>query len=152
MYDAGISIPIATTGGNAATEQLQQYKGFMPAELYIQGQAYLVGVAVNAKAAQAQRTFRDAAKSAGIAIDYIGGLAWDPAMLLIDTLRQHGLDANAVQIRRSISEQRAYAGISGIRDFTDGSQRGLTVKDVVMMRWNPDTSTFTRASGFGGMP
>lgn len=152
MYDVGLSVPIATTGGNAATEQLKQYEAFMPKELYIQGQAYLVGVAANAKAAEAQRVFREAANGAGIAIDYIGGLAWDPAMLVIEALRQRGLDAGPEQIRKFISEQRAYAGISGIRDFTDGSQRGLTVKDVVMMRWNPGPGTFTRASGFGGTP
>jgi hypothetical protein len=43
-----------------------------------------------------------------------------------------------------------FPGITGVYDFRDGSQRGLTYKDAVMIQWQPNTGDGTAASGFGG--
>jgi len=78
------------------------------------------------------------------------GLPWDPAGIIIDALRHVGTSATPQRVRDYIETLHDYAGITGIYDFRDGSQRGLTVQDVVMVRWNPETSGWSAASKFGG--
>ncbi len=91
-------------------------------------------------------------KSKGFDNDAPHGVAWDPAMLVIDALRAIGPDATADQLRAWIAGQSAYVGITGTYNFRDGNMHGVTVKDVVMMRWYPAGTAFSPVSKFGGIP
>jgi len=150
MSAISLDIPVISTSANMVTAQLDQYKSFMPKELYFAGVGYAVGLARNDASAQAQRVFVDALKEAGMTMDLQAGLPWDPASIVIDALRHVGTKATAEQVRDYIENLHDYAGITGIYDFRDGSQRGLSVADVVMVRWHPDNSSWTAVSKFGG--
>jgi hypothetical protein len=99
-----------------------------------------------------QDTFYDAFKPLGIVPDLIQSFSWDPASIVIEALRAVGPDASAEQIRAYIASLHDYIGINGVYDFRDGSQRGLTEKNLMVMRWDIDKGTWTAVSGLGGGP
>lgn len=152
IKDGGLTIPIATTNGNMIYRQIKEYAGLLPKELYFPGPGYITGQATTPRQRDAQRAFFAAIKSAGGTPDYETGEAWDPALLVVEALRRLGPDASADQIRRFILGVRTYPGISGIYDFTTGDQRGLSDKDVVVMRWDEAKDWWVAASRPGGTP
>jgi branched-chain amino acid transport system substrate-binding protein len=80
------------------------------------------------------------------------GLIWDPAVLMITALRSLGTDASATQIRDYIDKIHDFAGIAGVYDFRDGSHRGLSQKDVIVMRWDAGKNNWIAVSKLGGAP
>ncbi len=116
----------------------------MPKDMFIDGSAYLAPSPSDPPGVKDQvQGFFEAMKPSGVTIDYLTGTAWDPAMILISAWRKFGTGATAQQIHTYIETQKAYAGIAGIHDYTDGSQRGLSVSSVLITRWNAKTSSFS---------
>jgi hypothetical protein len=133
---------------------MKQFAGYLPKDLYFPGLAYLAGPApaeASPKARAAIKRFYDAMKAANATVEFSSGVAWDPAAIIVDAYRKLGTSATYDQIRTWILSQTDYAGISGVYDFTDkgaGAQRGLTQKDVLIMRW--DDTKWTPSSKMGG--
>jgi hypothetical protein len=61
---------------------------------------------------------------------------------LLSSGRATGSDANSTQIRDWILSQKRWAGIFGVYNFTDGSQRGLGELNVLMFRYDPTKPEF----------
>jgi hypothetical protein len=120
--------------------------------LIFPGLPYLARQAASPKERAVQDTFYDAFKPLGIVPDLIQSFSWDPASIVIDALRAVGPDASADQIRQYIENLHDYIGINGIYDFRDGSQRGLTEHNLMIMRWDIDKGTWSAVSGLGGGP
>jgi hypothetical protein len=76
--------------------------------------------------------------------------AWDPASIVIAELRTLPESATAQQLRDTILQLHGYAGINGFYDFRIGNQRGLGLKDCIIVRWEAATKTFVPVSGSGG--
>jgi branched-chain amino acid transport system substrate-binding protein len=152
IRDVGLDIPIVTNSGNMSLTQMKQYASFAPPDLYFPGVGFQAGQSATATGKVAQRRFFNALTKAGLTPDYLTGIAWDPAMIVIDAVRQLGTNATAAQIRDFILAQHRYSGISGVYDFSDGKQRGLSAKDVVVFRWNGQRSTWDAVSSLGGAP
>jgi hypothetical protein len=129
---------------------MKQWAGFLPKELDFPGVPYLAGLAGSAQQQVALRSFFDEMKLEGARPDFQTGLFWDPAMLLVTAFRTLGTNATPQQIRDYIEKVHDFAGISGVYDFRDGSQRGLSQKDVIIMRWDATKGTWVAASSFGG--
>jgi branched-chain amino acid transport system substrate-binding protein len=154
--DAGLTIPAFTTNGNMSFTFMKQFNGFLPKNLYFPGLAYLAGA--NPKEAMAStrapiKRMYDAMKAAGAPVDFQAGVPWDPAQIVVDAYRKLGPTATYEQIRNWILSQKDYAGISGVYDFTDkgaGAQRGLSSKDVLIMKWDDTKPAFMAASKMGG--
>jgi branched-chain amino acid transport system substrate-binding protein len=100
----------------------------------------------------AQTRYFDAFKTINVRPNLIHTLAWDPAMLILDALRKLGPDASSEQINDYIQHLNGWAGINGFYNFTNGSQRGLGIDDVVIDRWDPAKTDFVAVSKAGGMP
>jgi branched-chain amino acid transport system substrate-binding protein len=154
--DAGMTIPAFTTNGNMSFTFMKQFNGFLPKNLYFPGLAYLAGSnpkeAVPSTRAPIKRMY-DAMKAAGQPVDFQAGVPWDPAQIIVDAYRKLGTSATFEQIRQWILSQNNYAGISGVYDFTDkgaGAQRGLSSKDVLIMKWDETKPAFNAASKMGG--
>ncbi len=152
IKETGLDLPVATTNGNMVYQQMRQYSGFIPRELYFPGPGYIAGQAATSKERSLQQQFVDALRQKGGTPDYESGEGWDPALLVIDALRHLGTDATADQIRRYILSTRGTPGISGIYDFSIGNQRGLSEKDVVIMRWDDAKDWWRAVSHPGGKP
>jgi branched-chain amino acid transport system substrate-binding protein len=152
VKQAGIDVPIATGNANMTYAQMKQYVTFLPAELLFPGLPFLAHVAPTPKAKQVQTEFYDAFKAMGIVPDLSQSTAWDPILIAVDALRALGPDATAEQLRAYIANLHGFTGLAGEYDFRDGSQRGLTEKNLLIMRWDPPKGTWTAVSGPGGEP
>ena len=145
-----------TTNANMSLTFMKQFSGFLPKDLYFPGLAYLAGPNPKEAAPQARVAIKrmyDAMKAAGVNVDFQAGIPWDPAQIVIDAYRKLGTTATYDQIRQYILGLKGYAGISGVYDFSDrgaGVQRGLTAKDVLIMRWDEGKAGWTPASKMGG--
>jgi branched-chain amino acid transport system substrate-binding protein len=148
----GLDVPIAATNADMTFVQMKQYASFLPSELLFPGSPYLAGVAPTKDARGVQRRFFDAMSAAGIRPDFIYSVAWDPGLIAVDALRTMGPSATADQLRAFIEGLHGFHGILGDYDFRDGSQRGLTQGDVMMMRWDRARDSWTAVSQLGGQP
>jgi branched-chain amino acid transport system substrate-binding protein len=152
VKQVGLDVPIATGNANMTYAQMKQYASFMPADLLFPGLPFLAHVAATPKAKVVQAQFYDSFKAMGIVPDVSQSTAWDPLLIVVDALRALGPDASAEQIRSYIAGLHGFVGIDGEYDFRDGSQRGLTEKNLIVMRWDPPKGTWTAVSGPGGGP
>ena len=150
INDVGLDVPVATTSANMIIAQMKSYAGFVPKNVYFQGVPYIAGAAH--KDSPAMTAYASAMKDAGMPQDFQTGMAWDPAMIVIDALRKIGPAATAEQLRGYLENLHGYTGITGTYDFRDGSQRGLGVDSTLIMRWDPEKLDFVGVSKFGGAP
>jgi branched-chain amino acid transport system substrate-binding protein len=151
-HDAGLDIPVTASGGNMIYEQMAQYATFAPAKLYF---AATRGIAPDANLRpgpimDAQRVYFKAFKAAGIRPDFATSLAWDPGSILIAALRKLGPQATAEQLHAYIEGLHSWAGIDGIYDFRDQSQRGIGQNALVVYHWENASSTFAVVSRAAG--
>ena len=68
----------------------------------------------------------------------------------IDGLKKLGPDASPAALNDFIQHQNGWVGINGVYNFTNGSQRGLGIDDVVFDRWDAGKSDFVAVSKGGG--
>jgi branched-chain amino acid transport system substrate-binding protein len=151
-HDAGLDMPISASSGNMIYEQMAQYAGFAPAKLYFIATR---GIAPDANLRpgpimDAQKLYFAAFKAARIRPDFATSLAWDPGSLLVDALRKLGPGATAEQLHVYIEGLHSWAGIDGIYDFRDQSQRGIGQNAMVVYHWDAPSGTFTVASRAAG--
>jgi branched-chain amino acid transport system substrate-binding protein len=151
LHDTGVDIPIACGNGNMIYTQLAQYATFLPKDLYFPGRRSLVAdpsVPKNVKAVE--DVYFEAFKTAGVKPNIAHTLSWDPALLIIDALKKLGTDATAEQLNAYIQTLNGWAGINGIYDFRDGSQRGIGIDGVVIDRYDATKEEFVPVSKAGG--
>ncbi|HXF33926.1 MAG TPA: ABC transporter substrate-binding protein, partial [Candidatus Acidoferrales bacterium] len=154
VHDAGLDdMPISTTSANMVYAQMKQYSSFMPKNVYFQACGYSAGESRSAAGLRKVKVFEDAMKANGVTVptDFQSGISWDPAMIMVDALRALGTDATAEQFKNYLNNLHDYAGISGIYDFRK-DPHGITIDDMIMMRWDNTKQVWVKASKFGGYP
>jgi branched-chain amino acid transport system substrate-binding protein len=155
IVQAGLDIPIATTDGNMTRAQMAQYAAFLPPQLYFPaGQWVARGsqAKVDPAVKQAQDQFYDAYKATGSPPDAAATHGWGPGMVVFDALRKLGPNVTAVQLRDYIDHVKGEPGINGLYDFTAEPQRGLTVENAVVARWDAEKKDWVTVSQPAGTP
>jgi branched-chain amino acid transport system substrate-binding protein len=157
IADTGITAPIATTDGNETIVQMKQYASFMPKELYFPAKPALVAASADNRDLPADLRRRVADyfaifRAQGIVPDGGHALCWDPVLIVVDAYKAVGLDATPAQIRQYIANLHGWTGVDGVYDFRDGSQRGLTEKDAIIVRWDGAKEQWMTVSRLGGEP
>ena len=155
VLQAGLDVPFGTTNGNQTYAQMEQYKSFLPKELYIPTSVFLPHEGMfklDAKVEEQQKKFHAAFKAANLKPDNMAALSWDPANIVVEALRKLGTKATASQIRDYVNGQTGLAGVNGIYDFKSVPQRGLTVKNALVSRWDPAADTWIVVSQPTGAP
>jgi branched-chain amino acid transport system substrate-binding protein len=152
IQDVGLDIPVLTSSANMIVKQMSSYAGFVPKDVYFQGVQYIAGLPPHVKDTRPLRVFSAAMKANGIPQDFQSGIAWDAAMIVIDALRKLGPNASASDLHDYLEKLHDYTGITGVYDFRDGNQRGVTVDDALIMRWDADKTDFVPVSKYGGLP
>ena len=149
--DAGLNVPIGISASNLNYKVMKQYAAFLPRDLFI---TTVPGVAPQAAAPgplrSAATTYFDDVQSAGIQPDANMVVGWDSAGIVISALQKYGANATAEQIRDYIANLHGYYGAAGQYDFRDGSQRGLTARTSVVVRYDSEKAVFLPVSRIGG--
>jgi branched-chain amino acid transport system substrate-binding protein len=140
IAEAGLTtLPVYGSGANMNVDQIEQYRSFLPDELYINAAE---GVKQDPHAApevkRRQATFFAAMKKAGVPVEYSGSLSWDPTLAVVEAIRTLGPDATAAQLHDYLEHLKDWPGIQGVYDFSTGDQRGLGEGGAALYRWNKD--------------
>jgi branched-chain amino acid transport system substrate-binding protein len=147
IADAGIDVPIGGGNGNLIIAQLDQYRAFLPSEMYFPGNIAVAPESIGKGPIEdAQAVYFNAFRAAGIKPDLGYNIGWDPAMILVGALRALGTSASAEQVRNYIVNLHGWVGINGVYDFRDGAQRGIGQRSQVMDRWDKTRSVFVAVS------
>ena len=154
VLQAGLEVPFGTTNGNQTYAQMSQYKDFLPKELYIPTSVFLPHdgmFQLDPRVEEQQKKFFAAFKTANLKLDNMAALAWDPANIVVEALRKVGTKATAAQVKEYVDGQ-TFAGVSGIYNFKSVPQRGLTVDNALVTRWDPAADTWVVVSQPTGIP
>jgi branched-chain amino acid transport system substrate-binding protein len=151
---AGLDIPIATTGGNMTYAQMKQYKDFLPRQLYIPSPQWAVRdpKLLQPSLVAAHEAFYRAFDAIGEKPDEAADLAWDPAQILIHTLRKLGPNATAAQAQDYITHLTNYPGLDGVFNFEKVPQRGVDVSSAIVTLWDTKAGTWQPVSKPTGIP
>jgi branched-chain amino acid transport system substrate-binding protein len=154
IRDAGLDIPIATTGANLIYKLMEQYESVLPRQLYLGTTEWTIRdhALLRPDELQAHDEFYKAYSAAGKNPDLPSIIAWDPAMLLIAALRSGGPEATAAQVNEHLSRLKDFAGLNGMYDFPTTPQRGLDGRDGLVASWSPPDHTWKVISKPGGEP
>jgi branched-chain amino acid transport system substrate-binding protein len=156
VAQAGIDVPMGTTGGNMTYAQMRQFAAFLPKELYLPASEWPVGPdgkgSLDPAVAAKQKEFYAAFAEAGMKPDEGSILAWDPAGIIVDALRALPEGAGAAELHDRLLLLKGYAGIAGIYDFVKSPQRGLSLDNVIITRWNPAADRWDQVSKPTGIP
>jgi branched-chain amino acid transport system substrate-binding protein len=151
INEGGLNVPVAAANGNMLYQEMAQLQSIMPAELIFPSyRAITSGDVRPGPIRDAQTLFFTALKTAGLRPDAANVTAWDPVMIAMDALRHTGPNPTAQQIHAYIEGLHSFAGVNGIYDFRDGSQRGISASAVVVDRWDVAKQTFVVVSKPGG--
>jgi branched-chain amino acid transport system substrate-binding protein len=139
IQEAGLDMPIVGSGGNMNYAQLEQYNSFLPKTLlFLAGGGVVADPAISGKQKDAQTTYLNAYKAAGVRPEYAATLVWDPALIIVDALRHTGATPTSKAVNDYISGLTSWAGVAGIYDFKSAPQRGLGQSSTVIYRWDTE--------------
>lgn len=145
-FEAGLDIPIETTGANLTYAQMAAYRSYLPPDLLIAATPpFAPGQLPKGPLKDAVSAFIAALKAAGTRPENGSALTWDTGLLLIDALRKLGVGASAAQLRDYLGQLKGEVGIYGPHDFPAIPQRGLGIESNVMVRWDPAQGTWVGA-------
>lgn len=152
LTDAGMNgLPVATQSANMTLSSMQSYKDYLPKTvLFTASRGTAISATPKGPVLDAQRTYFTSMDAAHVKPEGVNVLVWDPLWIVIDALRHIGPKATAGQIHDYVENLHGWAGVSGVYDFTDGSQRGIGAQSVVVFQWNPARNDFVPVSGPGG--
>jgi branched-chain amino acid transport system substrate-binding protein len=153
MKDVGLDVPVVGANGNQTYAAMAQWASILPSRYYqyaLKWPAYHTLRPGPVKSAMANVYAAFAAE--GQKPDLGASLSWDPAMIVISALRALPPGASAQQVRDAILKTSGYPGMNGFYDFRIGNQRGLGLKDCIVVRWDVKAGTWLPVSGSGGAP
>ena len=146
MSDGGLDIPIATSNGNMSVAQLDGYKSFLPKELFFPAYAAFTTESATDGGVQAKiDEFKAEMKAANSTADLLHAIPWDASFLIVEALKRAGPGATSAQIRSSLDGVQNWPGMLGRYDFRAVPNRGLGLKSMIVVKWDPAHSVWTTA-------
>lgn len=153
LYDAGVRVPVMSSGANLDANQLEQYKSFLPPAMYFNSLLFFGRDALPRGGVRDQVDhLYDAFKAAGQKVNPSSGFSWDPGWIVVSALRKLGTNATAEQLHQYLLALHGFDGVDGTYDFRIGDNHGLTDSSVIMVTWDPTKGDFTVVSKPGGIP
>lgn len=138
IYDAGLDLPVLTSGVNMNVPQLRSYAGFMVKELDLYAtQGLLVNPAANPGVRAAQADIAKIMKDVGKGLETPYLAVFDPTMVVVNALRKFGTGATSAQIKSYIEGLRNFPGAAGVYNFTlpDRLQTGIRENGGAVYRY-----------------
>jgi branched-chain amino acid transport system substrate-binding protein len=151
--DAGLDLPIGVSASNLIYSEMKQFASIVPAGFMSAGLPCVAPDSIPpGDLATAVKQFVDAFKADGVHADVAQAIGWDPPIILLGAFKKLGVAATPAQLRDYLLNLHGLSGANGPYDFRDGSQRGLTEKNGIMVRWDAPQDTWVAISKFGGVP
>jgi branched-chain amino acid transport system substrate-binding protein len=151
VQDLGLDIPVAAANGNMLYNEMAQFSTILPKELIFPSyRAMTEGDVRPGPIKDAQRDFFAALKTQNLKPDAASVTGWDPMMIVLSAYKKLGTNATAAQMHDYIETLHGFAGVNGLYDFRDNSQRGIDSHSIVVDRWDAKTNTFVVLSKPGG--
>jgi branched-chain amino acid transport system substrate-binding protein len=153
MKNVGLDVPVVGANGNQTYAQMSQWDSILPRQDFMYSLKWPEYEQLRpgpVKAAMAE--LYGAFKSEGLKPDLGASLAWDPAMIVVSALRSLPEGATAQQLRDHILALHDYPGVNGYYDFRIGNQRGLTIKDCIVVLWDRKAKVWVPVTGSAGKP
>jgi len=151
--DAGMSVPLYTNAGNIARKQMDQYAAFAPKELLFASSRYLAYKSTDPAGdpvTDAQRLYYTSLARIGLTPDVGTSIAWDTGRIVLKLFELAGFDASAAKLHATLEQLHDFAGINGVFDFRDGSQRGLGLSSSIVVRWDAAQKNWFPVAAPGG--
>jgi branched-chain amino acid transport system substrate-binding protein len=140
---SGLDLPSGTTGGNMTYAQMRQFANFLPKELYFPSAQFPIygnkAFTVDPGVAQKQKEMFEAFAALGNKPDEGSVLSWDPAVILVELLNKLPEGASPAEIRDRLQHLKGQPGVSGLYDYEKTPQRGLSLENCVVSRWDAAT-------------
>lgn len=156
MIQAGFLVPVGTTGGNMTLAQMTQFAAILPRELYLPAPEWPIDgnsrIPLPSAVAAKQRLFYAAFAAAGVRPDEGSVLGWEPVNIVVDALRALPPGIDSAQLLDYLQHLTGAAGVNGIYDFRKSPQRGLSLDNVIVTRWNPTEERWDTVAGPTGIP
>jgi branched-chain amino acid transport system substrate-binding protein len=153
LNDIGNTLPVISVDGNMTIAQMEAYKSFLPPTLLFGAPRWAGAEAVRPGPIKAAlNAYYASLKAAGVRGDIGTSFGYDMPLLVVDVLRKLGPDASATRIRDYIDNSHDFAGINGFYDFRAAPGRGLTINDVIVVRWDSARDNWVAVSGPAGTP
>ncbi len=153
ISEIGLDVPVGVSASNLIYAEMKQFAAILPPGFMSAG---LPCVALDSippgDLHNAVRDYVDSFKATGVHADVAQAIGWDPALITIGAFKKLGLNASAAALKAYLSQLHGFAGANGVYDFRDGSQRGLTAANGIMVRWDAPQDTWVAISKFGGAP
>jgi branched-chain amino acid transport system substrate-binding protein len=153
ISEVGLDVPVGVSASNLIYAEMKQFASILPVGFMSAG---LPCVALDSippgDLHNAVRDYVDSFKAEGVHADVAQAIGWDPAIIVLGAFKKLGLNASAADIKAYLSQLHGFAGANGVYDFRDGSQRGLTEQNGIMVRWDAGRDTWVAISKFGGAP
>jgi branched-chain amino acid transport system substrate-binding protein len=153
ISDVGLDVPVGVSASNLIYAEMKQFATILPPGFMSAG---LPCVALDSippgDLQNAVRDYVDSFKARGVHADVAQAIGWDPAIIVLGAFKKLGPNASAAELKAYLSQLHGFAGANGIYDFRDGSQRGLTEQNGIMVRWDARRDTWVAISKFGGAP
>ena len=151
--DLNLDLPTVTSPGNLNAAFFKQYGSRLPSNLYFAAVPYYADdTLANSATKAAVSTMTGALAALNAKPDMLEIAAWDPAMVVVDALRKLGPDTSAAKLHAYLVGLRGWTGVNGPYDFRLAPQRGLSDKNIEMVRWDAQRNTVVPVSKFGGSP
>jgi branched-chain amino acid transport system substrate-binding protein len=156
MVQAGLDLPVGTTGGNMTYAQMRTFAAFLPKQLFLPSPAWALRddkrIALPDAVLAKQRDFYGAYEAVGKEPDEGSTLGWDPVQIVVDALRALPVDADAAALRAYLLRLKGATGVNGIYDFEASPQRGLSLEQTLVTRWNPERDRWDVVAAPTGIP
>ncbi len=139
LYDVGLDVPVYTSAANFSPTLLERFTAFMPKELTCAGPSFFNRDRSSGDPLKKPiDDFYASLAEKGIAVPVVTyAFAWDPALIVVSGFRALGTNATAAQLHDYIENQRRFAGVQGIYDFTTRDQHGLSEAGMLVLRSDP---------------
>jgi branched-chain amino acid transport system substrate-binding protein len=146
-------LALVTTIGNLSYAQMDAYKAFLPTEYLLPGPPWAgsADAVPPGPLRSAIQKYFDIMKAVDVKPADVGAAsAYDPAMLLLTALNALPLDTTAARVRDYVNNLRDFPLADGIYNFRLYPNRGLSIADCIIVRWDAAGYRYHAVSGPGG--
>jgi branched-chain amino acid transport system substrate-binding protein len=152
---ADLDIPITPSSGNQTFAQMAQYESFLPKGFLLPSAIFPEhdGVlTLDPRVEKAQHDMYAILKERNLRADNMTATSWDAGLIVVAALRKLGPKATDVQVRDYIDNITDFAGIGGIYNFKENTERGLGDNRSTVVSYDAKDKRWVWMAKPGGEP